>query len=102
MKKIIIVLLIGLIGITTSAQEHTLDKITRFKVRNSGALMDKENDVDGYYFFYKVDKLKKGQREFAIRILDNNLNEIAKKSIIAHKRTILAEGKYNNHKLMFL
>lgn len=63
--------------------------------------MDKNKDVDGYYFYYEVDKLKKGKREYAIKMLDNNLNEIATKSYIDDKNTILAQSKFNNQALMF-
>lgn len=83
------------------AQEKTLDEITSFKVKNSGALMDSKNDVDGYYFFYEVDKLKKGMKEYAIKILDNNLNDIATKSYVDNKNTILAQSKFNNQALLF-
>ncbi|MDO5972287.1 hypothetical protein Q4Q35_21010 [Flavivirga aquimarina] len=70
-------------------------------MKNIGALMDKNNDVDGYYFYYEVDKLKKGKREYAIKMLDNNLNDIATKSYIDEKNTILADSKFNNQALMF-
>lgn len=86
---------------TLLAQQKSLDNITSFKIKNSGALTDVKNDVDGYYFFYEVDKLKKGMREYAIKLLDKNLNEIATKSYTDNKNTILAQSKFNNQALMF-
>ena len=89
------------LSISVYAQQKTLDEITSFKIKNSGSLLDQNKDVDGYYFYYEVDKLKKGKREYAIKMLDNNLNEIATKSYIDDKNTILADSKFNNQALMF-
>lgn len=58
--------------------------------------MDSDKNVDGYFFFYEVAKLKKGKREFAVKILDNNLNEVANKSYVSGKKTVLLDVKFNN------
>lgn len=84
-----------------SAQEKKISDLTSFKLRNSGTLMDKEMDVDGYYLFYEMDKLKKGQREFSIQMMDKNLNEIANKSYVDHKNVSLVDSKFNNQALLF-
>ncbi|SDS54382.1 DUF6770 family protein [Gramella sp. MAR_2010_147] len=82
-------------------QSRTLDNITDFKLRNSGAMLSHEKNVDGYYFFYEIDKKSRKDREFGIQILDKNLNELALKSYVAHKRTQLIDGRYNNEAIMF-
>ncbi|MDO1499616.1 hypothetical protein Q2T40_05610 [Winogradskyella maritima] len=81
--------------------KKTLNDITTFKIKNSGSFLDSNNDVDGYYFYYEVDKLKKGKREYAIKMLDNNLNELATKSYVDDKNTYLAQSNFNNDALMF-
>ncbi|MEP5254506.1 MAG: DUF6770 family protein [Winogradskyella arenosi] len=101
MKNFLSLAFICLLSVGVFAQQKSLSEITSFKIKNSGSFMDKNNDVDGYYFYYQVDKLKKGKREYAIKMLDNNLNEIATKSYIDDKNTILANSKFNNQKLMF-
>tara|TARA_R110000796_G_scaffold161018_5_gene277776 strand:+ start:28 stop:873 length:846 start_codon:yes stop_codon:yes gene_type:complete len=101
MKNILGLAFLCLFSIAISAQQKALNEITSFKIKNSGPLMDKNNDVDGYYFYYQVDKLKKGKREYAIKMLDNNLNDIATKSYIDDKNTVLANSKFNNQQLMF-
>ncbi|MGB3606328.1 MAG: DUF6770 family protein [Psychroserpens sp.] len=101
MKKQLLFIVLSIIFISVSAQQKSLNEITSFKIKNSGSFIDKNKDVDGYYFYYEVDKLKKGKREYAIKMLDNNLNEIATKSYIDDKNTILAQSKFNNQKLMF-
>ena len=101
MKKLLTLALLCAICVSAYAQQKSLNEITSFKMKNSGSFMDKNKDVDGYYFYYEVDKLKKGKREYAIKMLDNNLNEIATKSYIDDKNTILAQSKFNNQALMF-
>lgn len=102
MKKTLLLIYLCVLSIGSAfAQEKSLTEITEFRTKNSGSFMDKNNDVDGYYFFYEVDKLKKGQREYAIKMLDNNLNDIATKSYVDDKNTILADSKFNNQALMF-
>ncbi|WP_303280025.1 DUF6770 family protein [Flavivirga aquimarina] len=101
MRKFLTLICLSIISFSLNAQEKTLKEITSLKMKNIGALMDKNNDVDGYYFYYEVDKLKKGKREYAIKMLDNNLNDIATKSYIDEKNTILADSKFNNQALMF-
>lgn len=101
MNKLLKLLLVCLVVLNVSAQEKTLNEITSFKIKNSGAFMDANNDVDGYFFYYLVDKLKKGKREYAIKMLDNNLNDIATKSYIDDKRVHLLGSGFNNQALMF-
>jgi hypothetical protein len=101
MKKIIYLLLISLTSSFSFAQTKKIDEVNTFTVKNSGAILNKEKDVDGYYFFYELDKLKKGDREFAIQILDKNLVEVAKKSYVDNKNTFLMKSSFNNQALMF-
>lgn len=102
MKKNSTLLLICLVANLTFAQTKKIDNVNdTFKVKNSGAILNKDSDVDGYYFFYELDKLKKGDREFAIQILDKNLNEVAQKNYIDNKNTFLMKSSFNNQQMMF-
>ncbi|RTY88513.1 DUF6770 family protein [Flavobacterium sp. GT3R68] len=83
------------------AQSKKINDVNTFILRNTGAILDKNKDVDGYYFYYVVDKLKKGDREFAIQILDKNLVEVAKKSYVDNKYTFLMKSSFNNQNMMF-
>ena len=96
-----ILLLLTFISFTASAQIGKIDGVNTFSLKNSGAILDKNHDVDGYYFYYVVDKLKKGDNEFAIQILDKNLVEVAKKSYIDNKNTFLMKSSFNNQAMMF-
>lgn len=84
------------------AQTKKINEVNTFALKNSGAIFDKEKDVDGYYFFYELDKLKKGDSEFAIQILDKNLVEVAKKTYINNKNTFLMKSSFNNQSMMFV
>lgn len=101
MKKCYLFLLLLIITMSSFGQSKKIDEITEFKLRNSGSIIDKDNNVNGYYFFYLIDKLKKGQAEYGIQILDNNLTEVAFKKHISNKNTYLLDSKFNNDGLMF-
>lgn len=101
MNKILKLSLICFFAFQLSAQEKALEGITSFKVKNSGALKDENNDIDGYYFFYEVDELRKGEIEFAIKIMDDDFNEVAKKSYIDSDDTYLIKSVFNNKALIF-
>ncbi len=101
MKSKIILLLITIITLNCYSQSKKINEVNTFVLKNSGSIVDKNNDVDGYYFYYVVDKLKKGDREFAIQILDKNLVEVAKKSYVDNKNTFLMKSSFNNQAMMF-
>ena len=96
-----LLLLVVLSSFSCLAQVDKISGVNNFSLRNSGTIVDKNNDVDGYYFYYIVDKLKKGDREFAIQILDKNLVEVAKKSFVDNKYTFLMKSSFNNQAMMF-
>lgn len=102
MKKNILLLCLSILFISLGYSQSKILKIAEgSKLINSGVMMNSENSVDGYYFFYEVDKVSKTEREFLIKILDQNLNEILNKSLIESKNTFLKEIKYNKEQLMF-
>ncbi|MBL4663518.1 MAG: hypothetical protein JKY22_08185 [Flavobacteriaceae bacterium] len=101
MNKFYVFLILFSITALTYGQSKKLAQIGEFSLENSGAIMNKESNVDGYYFFYLMDKLKKGKSGYGIQILDKNLNEIAFKKHIAAKNTYLKASKYNENGVMF-
>ena len=101
MKKSIWILFLLLQISLVNAQSKVLNNIVKFKMKNTGAFLDENKNVDGYYFFYEADKLENKQREFAINILDKNLNDVATKKLIASKKTMLIGNAFNNQNTMF-
>lgn len=96
-----ILLLLVFISYCSFSQTGKIGGVNDFLLRNAGPILDKNNDVDGYYFYYVVDKLKKGDNEFAIQILDKNLVEVAKKTYVDNKNTFLMKSSFNNQAMMF-
>ncbi len=101
-KKILIIATLFLSVLYTKAQSSKITDVVNFKTKNAGAIVDTNTNVDAYYIFYEVDKLKNGDREYAIKILDNSLNPVATKKIIGKKKTFLAASAYNNKEMLFL
>lgn len=101
MKKLLLIAFMAGCATATHAQTSKISDVNMFSLRNSGAIKDKNNDVDGYYFYYVGDKLKKGDREFSIQILDKNLTEVANKKYIDNKNTFLMKSSFNNSAMMF-
>ncbi len=99
-RNVVLVLLILVVSFS-NAQTKVIENIVKFKTKNTGTFLDVNNNADGYYFFYEVDKLKKGQREFAIEIIDKNLNSVATKKMVASKKTVLIGSAFNNQKTLF-
>lgn len=101
MKKTFLLLCALTISSSGWAQTKVLENLVNFKIRNAGAMMDQNNDVDGYYFFYEVDKINKKEREYAISLLDKNLNNVATKKIVEPKRSVLTSSAFNNQATAF-
>lgn len=89
-----------LFGGTIQAQDYSISDVRRVTPRNYGEIT-KNDEVTGYYFFYQTDKLKKGQRAFEIRLIDANLEEIAKETIIQGKLTYMIDAAFNGSTLLF-
>lgn len=102
MKRIFLLLTLIFASINLFSQSASIDDILNFRLKDTGSMYDQNNDVDGYYFFYEVDKLKKGDREFMIRILDKNLNLIAAKTLVANKSSTLISSSFNNKEIAFI
>ena len=54
-----LVVLLTFLTFNLFAQISKIEGINTFALKNAGAILDKNKDVDGYYFYYVVDKLKK-------------------------------------------
>lgn len=101
MQKSKLILLAFLTTTLSLAQSKKIQEVGNFAIRNADVIKDKNSNVEGYYFFYAIDKLKKGQLEYNIQILDNNLNEVAKKTYVDDKYTTVMTSGYNNEAMMF-
>lgn len=82
------------------AQQLSLDNVVSAQLRNTGEIIQ-GNEIVGYYLFYKVEAIDKKTNSFALKILDANLKETAKKEIVGSKGLYLIESTYNGKSLFF-
>lgn len=92
-------LLLQTIATPISAQKKSFDDVLKVTLNSKGAIMN-GTEVSGYYLFYAVDKAEKGKMNYLLKILDNNLNQVASKSITDEKGVLLMESVYNGKSLM--
>jgi hypothetical protein len=100
MKKQLLTAVLALVCASGFSQVK-ITGVNNFNPAYSNAILNKNNDVDGYYVFYLADKLKKGEREFAIQLYDKNLTEVATKKYVDNKNTFLMKSSFNNSAMMF-
>ncbi|WP_196891285.1 DUF6770 family protein [Aureivirga marina] len=102
MKKLLLLIVLMFSVLTSFGQTKTIEGVSEYKLIKSGTLDDKNNEVDGFYFFYKVDNLKKGKAEYVIVLLDKNLNEVARKKYIDDKKISLVDAAYNGDQISLI
>jgi hypothetical protein len=84
-----------------SQQKLTIDQVYSVELRNSGPVIENEQ-VKGYYFFYKTDKVSKKTNEYTLQLLDANLNKLKDISFVDTKEIVLLEPAFNGSAFMFL
>lgn len=84
----------------TMAQEASFSDVKNLFKADFGSIID-GNEVKGYYVFYKQAKADRKNRVYALRILDANLNEVAKKIFVDSKNLYMMEATYNGKGLAF-
>lgn len=91
--------LLFLSSTTVIAQNSSLENVKRFRLRSSGAIIN-DGVVQGYYFFYKMDRKSRKTNVYGLQILDQNLEKVALKKIEGPKHLVLQEGVYNGKTIM--
>jgi hypothetical protein len=101
MKKTLLKLIFLLSFFIGNTQSLTLiDLGKNYKSTNFGPMLNHNNSVDGYYNFSTGKNLKKGKREFLIKIYDEDLNLVLQKKYIDSKRLKFIDAKYNQQHIM--
>ena len=73
-----------------SAQEMTLDQIRRFRLRNSGAIVE-NNTLKGYYYFYMKEYNDSKTNIYTVSLYDDNLNKALSFALLPGK--VLITGR---------
>lgn len=70
-------------------------------LRNSGPIMHEET-VNGYYFFYSVEKADRKNTIFELKLTDENLKEKKSLEIVKPTNTYLVDAQYNGEAFLFM
>src|SRR5690349_12348229 len=70
-------------------------------LRNSGTIME-NNRIKGYFFLYQTDRIDRQTNEYALQILDQNVNKVIDIKFEDTRQLSLLEAAYNNSSLAFL
>lgn len=101
MKKLFLAIMITMWGVSQSplsAQTYDLNNIKKAYKRGSGAIV-KNNQVNGYYFFYLIEKVDKKTNLYKLILTDNNFNQVASKDIEGPSNLVVIEAAYNEEHL---
>jgi hypothetical protein len=79
----------------------SIDKVYSTYLRNSGTIME-SNQIKGYFFLYRSDKIDRHTNEYTLQILDQNLNKVKDIKFEDSKKLSLLEAAYNGSSLSFL
>jgi hypothetical protein len=96
---ILIIALTGFFVTSSNAQSKSFSDVLSFQLKSSGTITDNE-EIKGYYFFYKKDKVNRKMNSYLLTVLDQNLNEIGSKTMTDSKYLILQDVTYNGSKIM--
>lgn len=84
-----------------SQNKLSIENVYSAYLRNSGTIM-KDNQINGYFFLYRSDKIDKNTNEYTLQILDQNLNKVRDIKFEDSKNINLVEASYNGNSLAFL
>lgn len=101
MKKLFFACVVTMWGLSNTplfAQTLNLDNIKRSYKRGNGAIV-KNNQVNGYYFFYLLEKVDKKTNLYRLIITDNDFNQVASKDLEGPSNLVVIDAAYNENNL---
>lgn len=103
-KHLIILTLASLLCLfsldSLKAQSNSIEDILSIRLHDIGAIKN-GNTLNGYYLFYEIDQIDKKKRSYNLEILDENLEQVAKKKINQNVGIELVEAAFNDTLVMF-
>lgn len=100
MKHLALVALV-LSSFFAQAQNFSKTGVLNMRLRNSGSIIQ-DDQVKGYYFFYKLDKKDKKNHNYLLSVYDENLNEISSVNIARPVSYALIDGAFNGNAFAFM
>ena len=95
-----IITVLLLITSTVIGQTVKMDDGLLAEFQKSGVIK-KHNEINGYYFFYKIKERNRKERIYYLDILDKDLETISKKKIIGSKSLSLINSAFNGQHFLF-
>ena len=101
MKKITGLVVLSLtIAHATTAQKLSIENVRTVSLRSTGAIKTHE-EVKGYFTLYQGDKIDRNTNEYALQIMDENLNKVKEVKFTDSRKVQLLESAYNGTDLIF-
>jgi hypothetical protein len=94
MRKINLIAVICMLIMGVKAQNYDITGVKKFSPLSLQAIIE-QNEVKGYYGFYKIDKASKKEDIYSLAILDNNLKQTYSVELKKSDRLQLLESAYN-------
>lgn len=101
MLKQILVLIFCVATANAVAQNLSKQGVLKLNVRSSGPIIQ-DDQVKGYYYFYKVEKEDRKNDNYLLSLHDENLREIKTVGITRPKTYVLVDGVFNGQAFAFL
>lgn len=102
MKKLTtLTFLLLMAGVLAYAQNLTKLGVSSIRLRNFGEIQQEEQ-VKGYYYFYKIEGKDLKNNTYLLSILDENLREINSVEIVKPRGYYLIDGAFNEEAFGFL
>src|SRR5690606_10471008 len=86
---------------SVEAQNLSKQGVINLNMRSSGTIMQNDQ-VKGYYYFYKVEKQDRKNDNYLLSIHDENLREVNSITITRPKTYVLVDGVFNGNAFAFL
>ncbi|WKN31738.1 hypothetical protein PZB74_22590 [Porifericola rhodea] len=99
LTKCLCIYLLFAVNTLVCGQSKAFDDLLTVNLKNMGPIVENE-EVRGYYMFYKTDNIDRKTVAYQLRILDQNLNEVGTQKITGSKYLSLLEGTFNGKSIM--
>lgn len=101
MTKQMLVSLLLVIAMSAQAQNLSKQGVLKLNVRSSGTIIQ-DDQVKGYYYFYKLDKQDRKNDNYLLSVCDENLREVNAVNITRPKNYVLVDAVFNGQAFAFL
>ncbi len=89
-----------LLAAQSFSQSAQIDDVLRVKMRNFGPIYQSDQ-VRGYYGFYKAGNVRGRDVVYMLKIMDENLQEVASQRMVRPSSYYLTEAVYNGSAILF-